>query len=378
MPSRGERSPSCPGGRPRARAGHGPGRPGVRRRPPGRRRRPPRPEGRRSPPAGADPGPAAPGRGRAPAPRPRPGPGGGLVGLDRAHEGGGGVPLARGRHGVDPRHHLALAHPVAFLDGQRDELAHDRGAHVRVALGHDLARGGHRRAEDRPLLDAGHLDLDRCPPPAAGREAREPDRRHADAAGGGSWWFAPCRQSSTAPRALRYAPRASCRSPARPSAAREALGQAARTALAHPLRSGLGALAMAVGVATVAIVITALQGLADFARATTARTFGSDTFVLARIASPGSIGRRELEEKLERNPSIRRSDLRFLERWAGDQVLYAPSAQTTRRGDGRRRGSSRTPRSPGPPPPWPTSATSAWRAAASSRARTRPAPPPSR
>ena len=84
---------------------------------------------------------------------------------------------------------------------------------------------------------------------------------------------------------------------------------------------------MAVGVATVAIVITALQGLADFARATTARTFGSDTFVLARIASPGSIGRRELEEKLERNPVIRRSDLRFLERWAGDEVLYAPSAQ---------------------------------------------------
>jgi putative ABC transport system permease protein len=112
------------------------------------------------------------------------------------------------------------------------------------------------------------------------------------------------------------------------AAAREALVQAARTALAHPLRSGLGALAMAVGVATVAIVITALQGLADFARATTARTFGSDTFVLARIASPGSIGRRELEEKLARNPVIRRSDLRFLERWAGDQVIYAPSAQT--------------------------------------------------
>jgi putative ABC transport system permease protein len=113
------------------------------------------------------------------------------------------------------------------------------------------------------------------------------------------------------------------------SAAREALGQAARTAASHPLRSGLGALAMAVGVATVAIVITAVDGLAAFARATTARTFGADTFVLARIASPGSIGRRELEEKLERNPAIRRSDVRFLERWAGDRVLYAPSAQVT-------------------------------------------------
>jgi putative ABC transport system permease protein len=113
------------------------------------------------------------------------------------------------------------------------------------------------------------------------------------------------------------------------SAAREALGEAARTALAHPLRSGLGALAMGVGVATVAIVVTALQGVADFARATTARTFGSDTFVLARIASPGSIGRKELEEKLARNPLIRRPDLRFLERWAGDGVLYAAAAQRT-------------------------------------------------
>jgi putative ABC transport system permease protein len=113
------------------------------------------------------------------------------------------------------------------------------------------------------------------------------------------------------------------------SAAREALAEAARTAASHPLRSGLGALAMAVGVATVAIVITAVDGLAAFARATTARTFGADTFVLARIASPGSVGRRELEEKLERNPSIRRSDVRFLERWAGDRVLYAPSAQAT-------------------------------------------------
>jgi putative ABC transport system permease protein len=111
------------------------------------------------------------------------------------------------------------------------------------------------------------------------------------------------------------------------STVHEALSQGARTALAHPLRSGLGALAMAVGVATVAIVVTALQGVADFARATTARTFGSDTFVLARIASPGSVPRRELEEKLARNPLVRRSDLRFLERWAGDSVLYAGSVQ---------------------------------------------------
>ena len=111
------------------------------------------------------------------------------------------------------------------------------------------------------------------------------------------------------------------------TAALESLGQAARTAASHPLRSGLGALAMAVGVATVAIVITALDGLSAFARATTARTFGADTFVIAQVASPGSLGRKELADKLERNPFVRRSDVRFLERWAGDAAFFAATAQ---------------------------------------------------
>ncbi len=108
---------------------------------------------------------------------------------------------------------------------------------------------------------------------------------------------------------------------------RDALAQAARTAASHPLRSTLGALAMAAGVATVASVLITLQELAEYARATTARSFGADSFVLAQIGSPGSLGRRELQDKLEHNPPIRRADLRFLERWAGDAVLFAPSAQ---------------------------------------------------
>jgi putative ABC transport system permease protein len=115
------------------------------------------------------------------------------------------------------------------------------------------------------------------------------------------------------------------------TAPREALAQAARTALSHPLRSSLGALAVAAGVATVATVLIALDGLAEYARATAARTFGADTFVLAQIASPGSLDRRELQDRLERNPPIRRADLRFLERWAGDTVMLAASVQ--RNGD---------------------------------------------
>jgi hypothetical protein len=63
-----------------------------------------------------------------------------------------------------------------------------------------------------------------------------------------------------------------------------------------------------------AIVVTALDGVAEYARVTAARAFGSDTFVMAQIGARGQISRRELEEKLQRNPAVTRRDLRFLER----------------------------------------------------------------
>lgn len=107
----------------------------------------------------------------------------------------------------------------------------------------------------------------------------------------------------------------------------ESLGQAVATLAAHPLRSALGALAIAVAVATLTLVETALDGLEVYARKSASRAFGSDTFVLAQVASPGQISRRELARKLERNRPIRRSDARFLEAWSGGRVIYAATAQ---------------------------------------------------
>lgn len=103
--------------------------------------------------------------------------------------------------------------------------------------------------------------------------------------------------------------------------------QALLSGLAHPLRTALGALAIAVAVATLTLVATAIDGLSVYAERSAARVFGSETFVLAQIGSPGRLSRRELEQKLLRNPPIRRSDLRFLEAWAGGRVIYAASAQ---------------------------------------------------
>jgi len=109
--------------------------------------------------------------------------------------------------------------------------------------------------------------------------------------------------------------------------ATETLGQAAGTCLANPLRSGLGALAVAVAVLTLCLVVTALDGLALYARRSIARTLGADSFLLSQVAAPGRVTRKELRRMLERNPPLRRADLRFLEDVSEERVLYAATAQ---------------------------------------------------
>jgi putative ABC transport system permease protein len=108
-----------------------------------------------------------------------------------------------------------------------------------------------------------------------------------------------------------------------------AVAQAVAALGSHPLRTGLGALATGVAVATIVVVVAALDGVALYARRTSARAFGADTFLIAQVASPGRVSRRELREQYQRNPPIKRSEARFLERQAGGLVLYAPNAQTT-------------------------------------------------
>lgn len=107
----------------------------------------------------------------------------------------------------------------------------------------------------------------------------------------------------------------------------DAVRQAGASALGNPLRAGLGALAIAVAVATIVVVVTAIDGVGRYARSVSARAFGSDTYLLAQIASSGRINRRELAEKQQRNPAIRRGDLRFLARHAGDGNIYASTVQ---------------------------------------------------
>lgn len=118
-------------------------------------------------------------------------------------------------------------------------------------------------------------------------------------------------------------------SPRRVHRLADAVWQGVAAAAAHRLRSALGALAIAAAVATIVVVVAALDGVAAYARTTTARAFGSETFLIAQVASPGRVSRRELQQQLQRNPPIRRVELAAAERLAGGLVEYAPNAQVT-------------------------------------------------
>jgi len=96
---------------------------------------------------------------------------------------------------------------------------------------------------------------------------------------------------------------------------------------AQKLRSFLTLLGVIIGVASVIMVGAAIEGLSVYAEQSTAKAFGSESFLVAQIAATGRLSRRELFDKLKRNKPIRTDDARFLEAFAGDRVLYSPYRQ---------------------------------------------------
>ncbi len=106
----------------------------------------------------------------------------------------------------------------------------------------------------------------------------------------------------------------------------QVVAEAAATIARNPLRSTLAALAVAAAVATTAVVQTGLDALARSARETSARAFGADTFVLARLAT-GNLSRRALADKLARNQAITRGDVRYIQHVSDGLVRYAATAQ---------------------------------------------------
>jgi putative ABC transport system permease protein len=103
-----------------------------------------------------------------------------------------------------------------------------------------------------------------------------------------------------------------------------AFGLAMDSIRAHKLRSFLTLLGVIIGVASVILVGAAISGLGVYAEQSTAKAFGSESFMVAQIAATGRISRREIFERLKHNKPIRKDDARYLESINGDKVLYSP------------------------------------------------------
>src|ERR1700744_2144732 len=91
---------------------------------------------------------------------------------------------------------------------------------------------------------------------------------------------------------------------------------------AHKLRSFLTLLGVIIGVASVIMVGAAIDGLGAYAEQSTAKAFGSESFLVGQIASLGNLSRRQYFDKIKRNKPIRTDDARFLESLNGNRVLY--------------------------------------------------------
>ncbi len=102
-----------------------------------------------------------------------------------------------------------------------------------------------------------------------------------------------------------------------------ALGLAWDSLRAHKLRSFLTLLGVIIGVASVIMVGSAIEGLGTYADESTAKAFGSDSYLVAQIAVAGNMTRKEFFEKLRKNKQIRMEDARYLEAVNGDTTLYS-------------------------------------------------------
>src|ERR1700757_1955555 len=78
----------------------------------------------------------------------------------------------------------------------------------------------------------------------------------------------------------------------------------------HKLRSFLTLLGVIIGVASVIMVGAAIEGLGVYAEQSTAKAFGSESFMVAQIAATGRLSRREYFEKVTRNKAIRNEEAR--------------------------------------------------------------------
>jgi putative ABC transport system permease protein len=102
---------------------------------------------------------------------------------------------------------------------------------------------------------------------------------------------------------------------------RTAAGLAWEAIRAHKLRSFLTLLGVIIGVASLVTVGAAIRGLGIYAEQNSAKVFGSDTFLIAQIATATTV--EDYWRKARRNKQIRYSDYAYLQAATGEYVLYS-------------------------------------------------------
>ena len=115
---------------------------------------------------------------------------------------------------------------------------------------------------------------------------------------------------------------------------RNALKLALDSLRAHRLRSFLTLLGVIIGVASVILVGSAIDGLGQYANDSVSKAFGSESFVLQQVTNAKS--RTEYFNKLRHNRELKLADERFLEQTNSDNTIYSAyrNAQIdTKRGD---------------------------------------------
>src|ERR1700758_3410691 len=112
---------------------------------------------------------------------------------------------------------------------------------------------------------------------------------------------------------------------------RQQFGNAFRLAMdsirAHKLRSFLTLLGIIIGVASVILVGAAIDGLGAYTEGITAKAFGTQSFLVAQIASIGRLTRKQWVEKQKRNKRIRSEDVAYLREVTGESIIYSPYQQ---------------------------------------------------
>jgi len=96
---------------------------------------------------------------------------------------------------------------------------------------------------------------------------------------------------------------------------------------AHKLRTFLTLLGVMIGVASVILVGSAIDGLGLYADESVSKAFGSQSFVLEQIGQIKS--RRELFDKLKYNRELKLADERYLEQINSENTLYSAYRNST-------------------------------------------------